>query len=105
MDSYQYRVKIKGVGLRPPYGEVVDHVYGIGANVDTDGDSSTPSSIDWTWLCMCQRPTRNAPVVEAILSDDRSDVMIVASEDRQLAYRAAEFLAARTGGKLINEAA
>lgn len=98
MSEQSYRVVIKEVGARPPFGEVVDHVYGVDADVDTDGDSLAPSATDWTWLYMCQRRTENAPVVEATLLEDHNGVMIVVSDDMRLANLAADFLAERSGG-------
>lgn len=103
MDSYAVRLLVDALGPRPPFGEVVDHVYGVGANVDTDGDSSTPGATDWTWLYMCQRPTRDASVVEVTLSDERDNIMIVASEDEALAQRTAVFLALRAGGRVTSD--
>lgn len=100
MSSYKYRVEIAGVGPRPPFGEVVDHVYGAGTDVDTDGDSETASATNWGWLYMCQRSTRNAPVVEVMLAEDRSDVMIVVSDHEGLALQVAEYLAVNTGGNI-----
>ena len=100
MSERSYRVIIKEVGARPPFGEVVDHVYGVNANVDTDGDSLAPYATNWTWLYMCQRPTENAPIVEATLLEDCNGLMIVVSDDMRLAHLAADFLAERSGGQV-----
>jgi hypothetical protein len=100
MSERCYRIVIREVGQRPPFGEVVNHLYGVGSNIDTDGDSYTPNATDWTWLYMRDRATVNAPVVEAVLSEDRDGEMIVASADLRLARSAADFLAMRSGGKI-----
>ena len=92
MADYRYQIPIIRVGARPPFGEVVGHVFGVGANVDTDGDSATPAATDWTWLYMCRRPTRNSPVVEVTLVDGTPGGFLISSDDEELAKRTAEFL-------------
>ena len=101
MSDFQFEISIARVGPRPPYRELVDHVYGIGANVDTDGDSIPASSTDWTWLYMSLRPQADIPVVVVSLSDDLSDLLLVQSNDQDLATRTASFLAYRTGGIVV----
>lgn len=88
-------------GPRPPFGQLVDHVYGGKANVDTDGDSPLPASTDWTWLYMQLRSQPKwAPVVEICMIDGEKTAMRVVSEDRALARKTADFLARETGGRL-----
>ena len=93
MADYRHQLQISRIGPRPPFGEVVAHVFGVGANVDTDGDSATPSATDWTWLYMRQRPSQGSPVVLVQFADDRPDLMIVSSDDEALAQKTAAFLA------------
>jgi hypothetical protein len=100
MSRYRHELFVHSSGPRPPFGSVVAHVYGPGANVDTDGDSYPALSAAWTWLHMQSRPTLNAPVVKIMMLDETATVMRVASDDLALATKAARFLAEQTGGKL-----
>jgi hypothetical protein len=102
--DYRHDFFIHSAGPRPPFGSVVDHVYGPGANVDTDGDSSTADSPEWTWLYMQLRPRQGEPVVEVVTVDEGRCILRVASDDLALATRAAEFLAGKTSGRLSAEA-
>ena len=92
MADYRHQLHISRIGPRPPFGEVVAHVFGAGANVDTDGDSATPSATDWTWLYMRQRPSEGSPVVLVQFTDDRLDRMIISSDDEALARKTAACL-------------
>lgn len=103
--DYEHDFFIHSPGSRPAFVSVVDHVYGPGANVDTDGDSNPADSTEWTWLYMQLRPAPNEPVVEVTMMDETFAVMRVASDDLLLATKAAEFLADTTGGKLSRSAA
>jgi hypothetical protein len=88
-------------GPRPSCGQIVQHVYGQGANVDTDGDSVQPASTNWTWLYMKDRSgPKCSAVVEVCMVDPGETLMRVGSEDLALAKATAEFLAAQTGGRL-----
>ncbi|WP_155856858.1 hypothetical protein [Caulobacter sp. Root1472] len=98
--DYRHDFFIHSPGPRPPFGSVVDHVYGPAANVDTDGDSDPASSTEWTWLYMQLRPRQGEPVVEVTMIDEMGSVLRVASDDLALATRTAEFLALQTGGAL-----
>ena len=101
MNDLKYQITIAQIGPRPPCRKVVEHVYGVGANVDTEGNSNPAAERDWTWLHMCLRPTKDRPIVEIAMSDNCTDVMVVCSDDALLALRTAAFLASETGGKLL----
>jgi hypothetical protein len=102
MSDFQFQIVIAGVGPRPPFRDVVEHVYGIGTDVDTMGDSHPPERTDWTWLCMSLRPTsRDLPDVEVSMSVDQPTCMIVLAHNEELATRTAAFLALRTGGIVL----
>ena len=91
-------------GPRPPYFEVVDHVYGPDDTVDTEGDSSSPEATDWTWLYMQLRkpPYREQPVIEVEMLESEN-VMRIASDRADLAEKTAIFLADRAGGTISIE--
>ena len=37
-------------GKRPPFYELAQHLWGVGCDVDSDGNSSNPDATDWTEL-------------------------------------------------------
>ena len=87
-------------GPRPPFGLVADHLWGAGVDIDSDGNSRRPDDHDWTELTVSRRPecierVDVGPVSEAPL------ILKVRSESRDLAFRAATFIAAATNGRII----
>jgi hypothetical protein len=106
-EDYEHVFYLSAPGPRPPYGEVVDHVYGIGSNVDTEGDSYPAQSTEWTELYMQLRPPlddlhRKNPLVQVWMDEDKK-VMCVGSDDEALAVRTATYLADRTGATMTSE--
>src|SRR5262245_790280 len=97
--NIEHRFFLISPGPRPPFGEVIDHVYGPTANLDTEGDSATPKSIDWTWLWIALRPAMK-PLVEVFPWQDDATVLCVSSEDEMLARKTADYLHQRCGGTL-----
>lgn len=47
--DYAHELFLIEPGDRPPFSEVVQHVYGPTEAVDTDGDSSSREATNWTW--------------------------------------------------------
>lgn len=88
-------------GLRPPFYEVVDHVYGHDSNVDTDGNSMSREAVDWTDLYMAQRPEMD-PVVPVFPMNLDATVLCIESSSESLARRTAEYLHHRCGGTLTD---
>lgn len=99
--DYAHELFLIMPGLRPPFYEVVDHVYGQDDTVDTDGDSSSREATDWTWLYMQLRkpPYREQPVIEVAMLESEN-VMRIASDRADLAEKTAIFLADRAGGTI-----
>lgn len=108
IDEYQHVLRLLEPGPRPPYYEVVEHVYGVGSNVDTEGNSYDPHTTQWTELYMQLRPSREEmlrgdwhthPLVH-IWIEETEPVMCVGSDDESLALKTARYLAERTGAIL-----
>lgn len=99
--SYLHNLYLVAPGARPPFFEVVDHVYGPDDIVDTDGDSNTREATDWTWLYMRLRKPRyrEQPVIEVIMLEG-GQVMQIASDVEVLTQKTALFLAQKTGGTI-----
>jgi hypothetical protein len=98
-----FEFRIHNPGPRPPFGAVAEHLWGAGVDVDSDGDSSTPEDRNWTELTVIRR-SKDAERVDVDPVSDTPLVLKVVSESRDLALRAAEFLARTTGGALTHEA-
>ncbi|WP_353230912.1 hypothetical protein [Novosphingobium sp.] len=99
--DYAHELFLITPGPRPPFFEVVIHVYGPNDTVDTDGDSRLREATDWTWLYMQLRkpPYREQPVVEVAMLEGKN-VMRIASDEADLAERTAVFLASQAGGTI-----
>jgi hypothetical protein len=95
----EHRLFLLSPGLRPPFYEVVDHVYGHDSNVDTDGNSMTREAVDWTELYMAQRPELR-PVVSVFPMNLDATVLCIESTSEPLARKTAEYLHHRCGGTL-----
>ena len=102
--DYAHEFYLIAPGPRPPFFEVVDHVYGPDDTVDTDGDSGSREATDWTWLYMQLRkpPYREQPVIEVAMLEGEN-IMRIASDEAGLAERTATFLANRAGGIVTRE--
>ena len=87
-------------GPRPPFGAVIDHLWDVGADVDSDGDSRTPHDRDWTELRVAKRP-ECSEVVEVSPVSESPMVLKVASDTKDLAERAAKFIARETKGRVV----
>ena len=100
MVSERYEIRVQVNGPRPPFPEVAEHLWGVGVDFDSDGDSTSPNDPQWKELTV----ERRMPPGERVDIDPVSEVplvlKIVASSD-VLARRAAEFLRDRTNGRLI----
>ena len=90
-------------GPRPPFGELAEHLWGAGCNINSDGDSADPWDVGWTELTV---ELRDGGTV-----DDRVDVdpvseeplvLKVQSRSSDLVHRAAEFLARATSGVIAD---
>jgi hypothetical protein len=79
---------------------VAEHVWGPGVDIDSDGNSRTPDDEHWTELTVIRRPGLSERIDVDPVSDSPL-VLKVVSESRDLALRAASFLAHSTGGTLM----
>ena len=95
----KFKFRVRNPGPRPPFHAIAEHLWGAGVNFDSDGDSRTLEDPNWTELTVIRRDGTDErldidPVAEEPLT------LQVVSESRDLARRAAAFLADATGGGL-----
>ena len=95
----KFKFLVRNPGPRPPFPAVAEHLWGAGVDFDSDGDSRTLEDPNWTELTVIRRDGTGErididPVAEGPLT------LQVVSESRDLALRAAAFLAEATGGDL-----
>jgi len=86
-------------GPRPPYYKVADYLWGKGANIDSDGNSSNPEDTNWTELSICIRD-EETPYVHIDPISIEPLVLEVSSTSCELAKKAAEYIATESGGFL-----
>jgi len=79
-------------GPRPPIVRVAEHLWGVGVDFDSDGNSSQPNDTLWTELTLQRRPSYDQRVDVDPTSQDPL-VLRVASDDAILTYKVANYLA------------
>jgi hypothetical protein len=93
---FEFRIHVPGP--RPPFVFVAEHLWGAGVDFDSDGDSRTPDDQNWTELTVIRRGG-NSERVDVDLVSESPLVLKVVSESKDLALRAANFLARATGAR------
>ena len=79
-------------GKRPPFCELAQHLWGVGCDVDSDGNSSNPAATDWTELTIRLRCGGNEGLDVEPVGSAEPLVLSIRSENEELASRAAIFL-------------
>lgn len=99
----KFNLKVKVNSKRPDFRVFASYFFGDDLyNYDSDGNSFTVTSKDWTELYM--RSRNNADVhFEISPVNENPLVLKVASEKPENVYRIAYFLAKETNGEVINE--
>ena len=91
-------------GPRPPYGQVADHLWGAGADVDTDGNSTDPNDTNWTELTVQTRPDPDdLNRIDVDLVSDLPLVLRVMASSPALAERVAGFLARHCSAEIVTQ--
>jgi hypothetical protein len=86
-------------GLRPPFLQVAEHLWGAGCNIDSDGNSDTPDDRQWTELTVILRSDPRQRVDVDLISNDPL-ILAVRSSHQSLCQMAAEFIAVVSGGEV-----
>ena len=98
---YRFRLLVEVSGPRPPAGAVIDHIWGRGVDVDSDGDSRSPEDREWTDLWVAKRP--ECTEIVSVLPDSESPlVLAVESDSIELAQRVAVFIAQEANGRIVS---
>ncbi len=98
----KFEFLIRNPGPRPPFATVAYHLWGAGVNFDSDGDSETPEDPNWTELTLERRDASGERIdVDPVVPEPLT--LKVVSESRDLALRAATYLAEVTGGDLVKQ--
>ena len=87
-------------GERPPFGRVADELWGLQANIDSDGNSRTPDDTQWTELSLMLRDGSNETCIHIDPVATLPLVLQIRSFDAGLAERAARFLSKETNGSV-----
>jgi hypothetical protein len=87
-------------GPRPFFGDVAEHLWGLGCDYDSDGNADTALPDGWTELTVALRPGCKQRV-DIDPPDDREPlILVIRSEHEVLAREAAVFLQSAAGGEL-----
>jgi hypothetical protein len=102
MGDVVHEFKLIGTGPRPPYYLVAEHLWGA-ADVDSDGNSTDRDATDWTELTLILRPHFRERIDVDPVKGAEPLTLLIKSEDRSLAQKAAAFLLAQAGGRLADQ--
>ena len=81
--------KVELVGKMPPYYDIAEFLWGKGVDIDSDGNSEHPSSIDWNELTIILRSDES----QRVDIDPAEDGYIkIESEDKELLSRVVSYL-------------
>jgi len=93
-----------GPGPRPFSGDVAEQLWGPGCNYDSDGNDDRAPPDGWTELTVALRPVCDEQRVDVDPLDDREPlVLVIRSENEELARKAAIFLQSEAGGELSDD--
>lgn len=97
----ELKIIVEPGGPRPPFPQVARHLWGE-EDFDSDGDSPTTESSEWTELTLINRAdtTKRIDIDPISLAPLRIEIR---SESENLAEKVASFLEAFTKGKRIAE--
>ena len=87
--------KLKRIGKSlPPYYEIAVFLWGVEADIDSDGNSENPDSLDWTELTLILRSNPEQRI-EIDPDPNEDDLLIVKSEVEELVLNTIDFLKSR----------
>ena len=84
-------VEIEIIGPMPAYYKIADHIWGVDADIDSDGNSETAESTDWNELTIILRSDREQRIdIETISSKENS--LLLCASSKELSESAMRFL-------------
>ena len=84
-------VHISAAARRPAYWKLAAHLWGLGCNIDSDGNSRTPDDEEWTELTLSLRGEPGQSVTVDPITDQPA-TLVIRSSDPALAEKVAAFL-------------
>jgi hypothetical protein len=90
-------------GLRPVFHVVADHIWGVGANVDSDGNSGNADDVRWTELSLYLRDSEDDQEVHIDPVSQDPLVLKIRSSDAALANKTVKFLHQTAGGFICSQ--
>ena len=87
-------------GPRPLSGDLAEHLWGPGCNYDSDGNDDQAPPDGWTELTVSLRPDCEQRVDIDPLDGREPLILVIRSDDEELARKAAIFLRSEAGGEL-----
>ena len=84
-------VEIEIIGPMPAYYKIADHIWGVDADIDSDGNSETADSTDWNELTIILRSDREQRIDIETISKKKNSLLLCASSN-ELSESAMRFL-------------
>lgn len=82
--------KLEVIDKMPPFYKIADALWGVGANIDSDGNSVAPDSTDWTELTLILRSDETQRIdIDPI---EESNDLMLRSESSDLLHKALSYL-------------
>jgi hypothetical protein len=88
------KLKLRKIGPMPPYYDIAEYIWGKDVNIDSDGDSYSPDSTDWTELTLILR-SDTSQRVDIDPSPSDSDLLVLEASYQHLTDKAVTFLKVR----------
>src|SRR5258708_24768688 len=92
------------LGPRPFSGDLAEHLWGPGCNYDSDCNDDQAPPDGWTELTVSLRPDCEQRVDIDPLDDREPLILVIRSDDEELARKAAIYLRSEAGGELSDDA-
>ncbi|GGX17590.1 hypothetical protein [Undibacterium macrobrachii] len=98
--DHEYIIHLVNPSSRPPFYLVADRLWGIGCNIDSDGDSIVPEDTEWTELYLRLRGGSEFDEVNIGPISDNPLILAVRSPSKFLCENTAAFLQTISGGSI-----
>ena len=98
-----HSIYLIGPGPLPYWGDVADHLWGPDCNYDSDGNADQAPPDAWTELTVVLRPRCDERIDVDPLDHCEPLVLVIRSENKALARKAALFLQSEAGGELSDD--
>ncbi len=94
---------LESPGDRPAYYKIAELLWGVSANVDSDGDSSHPEDTQWTEFSLFLRDGKERDQIHIDPVSRTPLILKIRSPDREIARHVVTYLHEVAGGVILQE--